>query len=101
MEKPTWGDKPGTAPIIHFNGPLALALRSRFTPCRGHAKTTTPGDFKLRLLLGTPGLGKGTFASYDEARSEDLGPIQADLEFPNPTNPDQPIVQRQELIHDG
>ncbi len=67
MEKPTWGDKPGTAPIIHFNGPLTFARYGAiYAVPRGARENDNSRRFKLRLLLGTPGLGKGTFASYDE-----------------------------------
>lgn len=103
MDKPRWGDKPANAPIIHFNGPMAL---ERYGPVYTLPRMTTTENqdrrrFKLRLMVGTPGLGHGTFASYDEICTEKLGPIQADIEYPSADPCGKPIKQRAELIHDG
>jgi hypothetical protein len=101
MDRPTWGDKPETAPVIHFNGPLTL---ERYGPVNTLPRTGPPANsraYKLRLMLGTPGLGKGTFASYNEACSENLGPIQADIEYPALGPVGKPIKERIELLHDG
>jgi hypothetical protein len=65
------------APIVHFAGPLTMGLRSR--------PTLTPGE-TVRLVprIGTPGLGKGTFAIVDvdciHGRGFGGAP-QAELEF--------------------
>lgn len=99
MEKPTWGDKAENAPIIHFNGPLSLErYGSTHTVPRGNGSNR---QYSLRLLLGTPGLGKGTFASFDEICSENLGPIQADIVYPAAKRTGASIKQRCELLHDG
>jgi hypothetical protein len=101
MARPSWGDKPGNAPIIHFNGPMTIERYGpNYTVPRGAGESISR-RFKLRLLVGTPGLGLGTFASYDDICSEDLGPIQADIEYPNAKNPAEPIVRHVELLHDG
>ena len=99
MERPTWGDKPANAPIIHFKGPLTL---ERYGPM----VTIPRGDggnrsYKLRLLLGTPGLGAGTFASFSDVCSRELGAVQAEIEYPDAWGRDEPLSQRTELIHDG
>lgn len=101
MDKPTWGDKPDNAPIIHFNGPMTLERYGPVYTLPRMGATSQSRAYKLRLLLGTPGLGQGTFASYNDVCSENLGPIQADIEYasPNPAGP--PIKQRVELLHDG
>jgi hypothetical protein len=52
-------------------------------------------------MLGTPGVGKGTFASYDEICSENLGPIQADIVYSHATRIGEMFEQRIELLHDG
>jgi hypothetical protein len=101
MDKPRWGDRPANAPIIHFNGPMAL---ERYGPVYTLPRMTGNEDhrrFKLRLMVGTPGLGHGTFASYDEICTEKLGPIQADIEYPSGDPCGKPIKQGTELIHDG
>jgi adenylate kinase family enzyme len=53
------------------------------------------------VMLGTPGVGKGTFASYDEICSENLGPVQADIVYGHATKLGEVIEQRIELLHDG
>jgi hypothetical protein len=101
MDRPTWGDRPETAPVIHFNGPMTL---DRYGPVYTLPRMTDESQsrrYKLRLVLGTPGLGKGTFASYNEACSDNLGPIQADIEYPNRDPQGPPIKRRVELEHDG
>lgn len=101
MERPRWADKAEDAPIIHFNGPMSL---ERYGPVyklprnNGQSRSIR---YSLRLMLGTPGLGKGTFASYDEICSEKLGPIEADVVFPAPTPLDEPVRLRMRLDHDG
>jgi hypothetical protein len=100
MEKPTWGAKPADAPIIHFNGPMTLA---RYGPIHTIPRMKAPSRsraYKLRLMVGTPGVGKGTFASYDELCAEELGPLQADLEFPT-GKAGEVLRQRVELLPDG
>src|SRR5262249_25619851 len=51
-----FADRPQDAPIVHLNGPLTLLLVD--PPPHG-----APGEAGVLVgLLGTPGLGKGTFA---------------------------------------
>ena len=73
----SYHDDYATKTIIHFDGPMSF---ERYGPPvaipRGDGNSRRSS---LRLMLGTPGVGKGTFASYDELCSEQLGPIQADI----------------------
>jgi hypothetical protein len=101
MERPTWGARPEEAPIIHFNGPMTLERYGPLYTLPRIGFNPNSRQFKLRLLLGTPGLGKGSFASYDDVCSENLGPIQADIEYPSGKPSGEPIKQRVELLHDG
>jgi hypothetical protein len=101
MDRPSWGDRPEAAPIIHFNGPMSL---ERYGPLYKMPRMTSPSRsirFALRVMLGTPGLGKGTFASYVETCSEQLGPIQADIAYPPSSKTGVAIKERVELVHDG
>ena len=52
-----FADRPGDAPILHFDGPLTMALE-------GPNQVFVPGDkpSPLRVVVGTPGLGRDTFA---------------------------------------
>jgi hypothetical protein len=101
MDRPSWGDRPENAPVIHFNGPLTL---ERYGPVLTLPRMVGESDsrrYKLQLMLGTPGQGKGTFASFNETCSENLGPVQADIEYANRDPKGPPIKQRIDLEHDG
>ena len=63
-----FGTSPEEAPVVHFDGPLTLHLQ------RGAGLTILPGDEKdltagkketLIAMLGSKGLGTGTFAAFD------------------------------------
>jgi hypothetical protein len=68
--------RPQDAPIIHFRGPLQMGLHPLQKLVRG-------GEAELRAGLGTPGLGKGTFAMlvYEGLVPETVHPV-AVIEFP-------------------
>ena len=51
-----FGDKPQSAPIIHFNGPIAINPDEAYTLARSGQPT------EFYTMLGTLGLGKGSFA---------------------------------------
>jgi hypothetical protein len=99
MDRPSWADKAENAPIIHFNGPVSF---DRYGPTVSIPRTKTNNRrLSLRLMLGTPGVGKGTFASYDEICSENLGPITADIVYSHKDRVGEMFEQRIELLHDG
>jgi hypothetical protein len=68
--------RPQDAPIIHFQGAVSLSPDEPYTIQRGDEPT------EFYVFLGTPGLGKGTFAcmSYKDV-PEDVHPV-AEVEFP-------------------
>jgi hypothetical protein len=68
---------PKEAPVIHFRGPLRMGLYEPQCLILG----TKPCD--LKALVGTPGVGKGTFASigFDGLIDPESKPA-ADIEFP-------------------
>ena len=101
MQRVSDQGSPESAPIIHFGGPMSL---ERYGPLYKLPRMTSPSTsirFSLRLMLGTPGRGKGTFASYDEICSEKLGPIQADIVYSPPSNTSPVIKERVKLMHEG
>jgi hypothetical protein len=69
------------APIIHFDGPLALApfAAKDFIP-RDAGPVNNRGR-SLRVMIGSAGLGSGTFAAYNCRVCDDLGPLMADFSF--------------------
>jgi hypothetical protein len=102
---------PQDAPIIHFNGPLTVRLSpapASWVPPRPDLRTTEgfgiPLDAiargkatDLRVQLGTPGQGEGTFASVScNALPETVHPV-AELTFPSKTPGGPPIKVRKRL----
>src|SRR5262249_13861078 len=71
-----FADRPQDAPIVHFDGPLAMTLHPMQKLVRGQ-------EIELRTGLGTPGLGKGTFAMimYEGRVRAGVHPV-AEIEFP-------------------
>jgi hypothetical protein len=64
-----FADTPKDAPIMHFNGPLTMRVYSLWEHGGIGAKPRefpyemVPGETNLHVTIGTPGLGKGTFAA--------------------------------------
>lgn len=80
--------RPQDAPVIHFGGPL------RFVPADRPAFQRGAGDQTFFVRLGSPGLGKGTFALLDcERVPADRHPV-AEIEFPNRIAGGEPIRLR-------
>jgi hypothetical protein len=65
------------APVVHFNGPWSSGLRAGAKLALGDAPA------ELRACVGTPGLGKGTFATvvYEGLIPESAHPV-AEVTFP-------------------
>lgn len=71
--------RPEDAPIVHFRGPMQMGLHSPQQLVAGAEKSD------LLTLVGTPGLGNGTFASvsYDGLITPGAAPV-AEIAFPSP-----------------
>ena len=80
--------KAADAPIIHLGGPLAVTFYSSVPTLRRERPT------ECTLVVGTPGLGAGTFAmiGYDEVIPESVNPT-AEITYP-PVNPGSPPVKK-------
>jgi len=77
--------RPRDAPIIHFAGPMRMALRAEQTLIRSDKPQT------FQAMIGTPGLGKGTFAAVNiGVVPKDMQPV-AEFEFPNKKAGGDPI----------
>jgi hypothetical protein len=75
-----FSDRMGSAPIVHFGGPLTLSPNDPTTFRRG------PKGTKLSVKVGTPGVGPGTFAAVYHGDlpgvvPKRLAPV-ADITFP-------------------
>lgn len=89
-----FGKSPREAPVIHFRGPMRMGL---YAPQR-LILASTPAD--LQTVVGTSGLGNGTFASvgYFGLIGDEAKPV-AEVEFPA-DSPGNPRLQtRQVLAH--
>jgi hypothetical protein len=87
-----FADKPADAPIIHFGGPLQITLG-------GEKPTLKLGrDSDLVLVVGTPGLGAGTFAklAYDQTIPDAAVP-RVEVLFPPAIEGDPPVRELYEL----
>jgi hypothetical protein len=65
-----FADKPAAAPVIHFGGPLQITFYGGLPVLRVGRET------ELVLVVGTPGIGPGTFAmvQYQDAIPDSLRP---------------------------
>jgi len=96
--KPRLATRPQDAPIIHFDGPVTFA---RHEPTLFLTRRTTGiGDRTIRVWIGTPGLGEGTFARHSTLTflgGDDHRMVTADFEFPGNDVRGDPITRRDQL----
>ena len=81
--------KPESAPILHFNGPLTVGFHSPWfygTP----ALTRGNEPSRFTVVIGTPGLGEGTFAVLNAQDVVDGKPV-VEIDFPPGTKGGEPI----------
>lgn len=71
------------APIIHLDGPLQIV---QYREDRVFSRAAQTGGYQnrnraLRIVIGTPGLGAGTFAAFHCSLCDKRGPLSAKYEF--------------------
>jgi hypothetical protein len=95
---PAFSRTPADAPVLHFNGPLTFGFHAKWFygwPVfqRGPAGTN------LAVVMGTPGLGQGSFGlvGYDDV-PEGAHPV-AEVRFPSRPPGKAPLVVRVPLEH--
>ncbi|HYT93065.1 MAG TPA: sigma-70 family RNA polymerase sigma factor [Gemmataceae bacterium] len=91
---------PKEAPVIHINGPLTLRAHSVWAEFPGGRKLKeVPYQLdlgekvaQLHVQVGTPGLGKGTFAAFatEQGFPADLHPM-AEISMPSKADPNKMI----------
>jgi hypothetical protein len=65
------------APVVHFDGPICLAPYPQQDPLLAH-----PNAFnEVNVMIGTPGLGEASFASYHCNVRYTLGRLEATYEY--------------------
>jgi len=83
-----FGDKPATAPVVHFDGPLQVTFHGE------KPKLMLERDNDVMLAVGTPGVGPGTFAMLAyEGAIPDAAVTQVEIEYP-PQKPGAPPVRQ-------
>jgi hypothetical protein len=80
--RPRFADRPEEAPIIHFGGPMTLGQYGPRQSLPRNADGKSYRTTSLKLMLGTPGLGEGTFASY-HCRCRRNKTMTAKIEYAN------------------
>lgn len=60
---PTFAASPEKAPIVHFDGPLTLHQYGSLQTLPRYPDGMSYRKTSLKLMVGTPGLGEGTFAA--------------------------------------
>jgi hypothetical protein len=80
-----FADRPQDAPVIHLNGPWSLGLQDI------KQRLTVGRQSQLRIGVGTPGIGPGTFAFvlYPDTIPADAYPV-AEITFPPKSPADKP-----------
>jgi len=91
-----FGDSPAAAPVVHLNGPVTMAPFWTQRPLRSSHHE------ELSIVVGTPGKGPGSFATYlCECFLHGGAAPEADIEFPNREPGRPPIWVRVRLNEDG
>lgn len=104
--RPRLAARPQDAPVIHLNGPMTLARHGgiEFYP-RGGENIDDP-ESRLRVMIGSPGLGEGTFAAYHMQVlrvGDGYRKVTAEIEFPNSDANAGPFTLREQfqVLHGG
>lgn len=87
-----FADRPADAPIIHLNGPWTLDLQDL------NQRVTAGQKSLLKIGVGTPGLGLGTFSfvCYPDTIPADAYPVAA-ITFPPKNKGEKPIRRKYTL----
>lgn len=83
--------RPQDAPIVHFNGPLTFERYAEKVTLPRNVEGKSYRATSLRVLLGSPGLGEGTFAGHQCTllRKCNASGVRAQVEYPH-ADPNQP-----------
>jgi hypothetical protein len=83
-------NKIAAAPIVHFNGALTMALNDRELLCNDKPA-------QVFAVIGTPGLGEGSFASISHAAVPEKAHPVAEIEFASAEANGRPLTVSVEL----
>jgi hypothetical protein len=89
---PNFARRPQDAPVLHFHGPLTFGLHPKWF--YGWPVFARGRDNTLTVVVGTPGLGEGSFAllGYDDV-PKGVHPV-AEVRFPARSPEQPPVVVR-------
>jgi len=91
-----FADRPQDAPVIHFGGPLSMGLNTKLSLSGKAELIRSDEGEELYTWVGTPGLGKGSFAALLHQVGGvpgDVHPV-AEIEFPNKEATGPPVKAR-------
>ena len=82
-----FADRPKDAPVVHFDGPLTFRWY-------GKPPVLVPGQTcRFHTALGTPGLGKGSFAAVAPCSVPGGTKLTALIEYPHQAAGENPILE--------
>ena len=98
-----FADQPKNAPILHFGGLLTFGFeRDKNDQPRGiHLVRGESCKLEEGYLIGTPGVGKNTFAYIKAQDLPDGVHAQAEIEFPGAKLGDKPLILKVPLKPDN
>ncbi len=85
--------RPQDAPVIHFDGALTMGLNVNPQTGKADGLVRSAEGEEIYVRVGTPGLGKGTFATIfhqDGGIPDAVHPV-AEIEFPNEKSTGPPL----------
>ena len=98
--KPEFSVTAKDAPIIHFDGPLSLTQYSEKRIISRQSSGKSDRDRALRIMIGTAGLGAGTFAASHCKMCNSHGPMSVKFEYRS-DNGDSQIELTEPLLKIG
>ncbi|MDA0284877.1 MAG: hypothetical protein O3B13_05685 [Planctomycetota bacterium] len=78
--RPAFGKTPATAPIVHFDGPMTLGQYGEPQTLPREIDQLSYRLTSLKLMIGTPGLGAGTFVA-DHCRCRRDRTLKATIDY--------------------
>lgn len=95
---PSFATSPEKAPIVHFDGPLTLHQYGSLQTLPRYPDGMSYRKTSLKLMVGTPGLGKGTFAAI-HCKCRQNKTLRGEIAWPAANDKGQHIEQVAYKMH--
>lgn len=83
--RPKFADSAIAAPIVHFDGRMTLGQYGQLQTLPRYSEGKSYRVTSLKLMVGTPGLGEGTFAAF-HCKCRRNKTLKGSIEFPTGGN---------------